>query len=428
MKNINRWFFLSLCLWLIIPVFAEARAEMHVPLLQQEPAFHKEDMQNISEQDASISVSTDGRHSYKTKEGIEIISYVDTWPESRLREVAEELYRNRHGIEIEYLSRVEIYPGKEQSGNERVSASYDMELHEINIPVDLSGFLPADYRIKVPLEKGVIRIYRGEEKTEIEDLAIVLSHEYGHHFTFFHFDENFTSDKYKESTYYKVRRLYQYPEVNGEASYDERIHRWSIFEIAAEDYHQLLGSPTGKKTTRYLDISQKMGSPTYQRINTASREDFNAIPQENWNIPLASQVEGLYEYFISFLNEEPDATVMNMLSDPEDTDMPVLSYRVEEEFNFKRYIIEWNEAAAEDSEKPVYTLVAFDNENRLIPIKTVFPGEKTFAVVGTVTQIIDSYIYYYQDGLDRGSLDFRLYIQYPDGWVTASEDLTVNFN
>jgi hypothetical protein len=64
----------------------------------------------------------------------------------------------------------------------------------------------------------------------------------------------------------------------------------------------------------------------------------------------------------------------------------------------------------------------------LIPIKTVFPGEKTFAVVGTVTQIIDSYIYYYQDGLDRGSLDFRLYIQYPDGWVTASEDLTVNFN
>ena len=171
-----------------------------------------------------------------------------------------------------------------------------------------------------------------------------------------------------------------------------------------------------------------MGSPTYQRINTASREDYNAIPQENWNIPLASQVEGLYDYFVSFLNEEPDATVMNMLSDPEDTDMPVLSYRVEEEFNFKRYIIEWNEAAAEDSEKPVYTLVAFDNENRLIPIKTVFPGEKTFAVVGTVTQIIDSYIYYYQDGLDRGSLDFRLYIQYPDGWVTASEDLTVNFN
>ena len=79
-------------------------------------------------------------------------------------------------------------------------------------------------------------------------------------------------------------------------------------------------------------------------------------------------------------------------------------------------------------EQPVYTLVAINRENRVIPIKTVYPGEKTAAVVGTVTQAMDSYIYYYQDGLDQGSLDFRLYLQYPDGRVLASEDLTVDFD
>ena len=51
------------------------------------------------------------------------------------------------------------------------------------------------------------------------------------------------------------------------------------FEIAAEDYLQLLGSPTGKRVTRYLDISQKMGNTVYQPANSANRMNFNAIPQ-----------------------------------------------------------------------------------------------------------------------------------------------------
>ncbi len=72
--------------------------------------------------------------------------------------------------------------------------------------------------------------------------------------------------------------------------------------------------------------------------------------------------------------------------------------------------------------------MAFDSDNRLIPIKTVYPGEKTMAVIGTVTQVIDPYIYYYQDGLDEGSLSFRLYMQYPDGQVVAGEPFEVDFS
>lgn len=387
-----------------------------------------------------------------------IVSHVDTWQEDKLPEVVEELKRNGHGLEMEYLDRVEIYPGSEPNGNQQVSASYEQEQQQLGIPINLSGFLPADYQMKVAFEKGVIRIYKGKEKQTVQDIAMDLSHEYGHHFTFFHFEDTFSPENFKESPYYQVRQLQQYPQVNGKSDYEEEIHRWSIFEIAAEDYHQLLGSPTGKGTTHYLDISEKMGSSTYQPVNTANRLNFNAIPQENWNIPLASQVEGLHQYFLSFLEEPAEVAALapppnqeaeersagivdqesrnravlktrgtSLLSGLLDQNLPILSHREEEHFNFRKHIIEWDEVEVENLEQPVYTLVAIDNKNRVIPIKTVYPGEKTAAVIGTVTQVMDSYIYYYQDGLDQGSLDFRLYMQYPDGRVLASEDLTVDF-
>ena len=49
---------------------------------------------------------------------------------------------------------------------------------------------------------------------------------------------------------------------------------------------------------------------------------------------------------------------------PEES-LPELSHRVEEHYNFKKHIIEWESAETADSEKPVYTLVAINEDNRL---------------------------------------------------------------
>ena len=116
-----------------------------------------------AESNLSAPVLSETSFRYLTEDGIEIISYVDTWPKDRLPEVAEELYQNRHGLEMEYLDRIEIHPGSEPSGNEQVSASYEIEQQQLSIPIKLSGFLPDDYQLKVPVEKGVIRIFKGEE-------------------------------------------------------------------------------------------------------------------------------------------------------------------------------------------------------------------------------------------------------------------------
>ena len=366
---------------------------------------------------------------YHTDDGLQIISHVDTWQEDKLPEVVEELSRNAHGLEMEYLDRVEIHAGIEPGGNEQICADYSPEVHELAIPINLSGLLPTNYTLKVPIAKGVISIYKGEEKEDVADIARYLSHEYGHHFTRFHFfDGSFSSEKFKYSTYYQIRRLQQFEEVNGLTSSEREAHRWSVFEIAAEDYCQLLGSPTSKVTTRFFDISQKIGKTTFQPINMASHLDFNAIPQENWNIPLASQVDGLQSYFFSFLgNSNQDHLSSPAMSLSADQHLPILSYREEKHHGFKKHIIQWDELIVEESMQSVYTLVAVDKDNNVIPIKTVYPGEETTAVVGTVTQVIVPYIYYYQDGLDQGILDFRLYIQFPHGQVVATEVLTVSF-
>ena len=54
-----------------------------------------------AESNLSAPVLSETSFRYLTEDGIEIISYVDTWPKDKLPEVAEELYQNRHGLEME---------------------------------------------------------------------------------------------------------------------------------------------------------------------------------------------------------------------------------------------------------------------------------------------------------------------------------------
>jgi len=396
----------------------------------QEVALHQKPLQGLPK-----------ASQYTMDNGIDIISYVDTWAGAKLAEIGNELMNNIHGIEMEYLDRIEVHPGLEPGGNQNVSASYRKEREEISIPVNLSGFLPKDYEVSLHLDKGVIHLYKGDEKETIEEMAADLSHEYGHHFSFFYFGDTFNSKDFKNSHYYKIRKLKDYRQVNGESSYEENIHRWSIFEIAAEDYKQLLGSPTGKKVTRFLDISQKVGSQTYQPANSASSLDYNAIPQENWVIPLAAQVDGLYEYFLSFLQDADEAieagSVVNEkhkylddINNIKADKLPVLSYREEEHHGFYKGMLEWEPLkpdTVEGADQVIYTLVAFTEEGQLIPIKTVYPGEETYAVIGTVTEVEEPYIYYYQDDLNRDTLRFKLYMQFANGQVISGEELIVNF-
>lgn len=357
---------------------------------------------------------------HTTPEGILITSYTSVWPMERLTLIEDELRKNGHSYEIEYLDRIEIRPDLEPGGNRHVSASYHLETKQVDIPIKLSGFLPEDYNLPFTYEKGVIQIYQGEQKQELTDLASDLSHEYGHHFTFFYFGDAFgTADGYKESEYYRIRGLHQYDRVNGSYSYDQELHRWSIYELAAEDYRQILGSPTGKQSVVFQDIAQKAGLKTYTPINTFKPYDYNVIPQENWDVPLAHQVRDLVDYFFALIDiEYPYAEDM--------LNLPELSYQTVEEHGFRKVIFSW-EPYDGDIEY-VYTLIAYDADySKVLPIKTVATGEPGEAVIGTVTLREGRYLYYYQDGLDQGTMHFVLHILREDGYIVKTRPLTIVF-
>ena len=367
--------------------------------------------------------------SHETPDGIRLLSYTKVWDVELLASLETELKQNIHGIEMDYIDRVEMHPGDHPDGNSDISALYHRERQVIDIPVKLSGFLPDEYSLPVEIDKGVIKIFHSEQRESIEEAALDLSHEYGHHFTFFHFDEAFASDEqYTDSEYYQVRGLKDYDRVNGSSSFDRDKHKWSIYEMAAEDYKQIMGSRTGKISTVFKDISQKASADTYQPMNIPGYKDFNAVPQINWEIPLPHQVDRLAEYFYSFIDDQ-DVPVVSVDGDAESpayNDLPSVSYKRESYHGLDRYVLSWESYLERDD--LVYTLVVIsDDYSEMLPIKTVFPGEAKQAVIGTYTLENDGYVYYYKDGIDQRAGHFRLHVQFPDGQLAAGPVTTIDF-
>jgi hypothetical protein len=169
--------------------------------------------------------------SYKSPTGLTIKSYSPKWNTvSQLKAVEDELLQNKHGEEIKLLGQIVIFPdfpaGKKVLG--QYFAEYTHSFRSVNL---LSG--------------RTIHLYGGNQFSTIESIATTLSHEYGHHFTFYHLfkDEALLPEKWLESDYARARDLSRYPEANtGDGAYE-----WMMSEILAEDYVQLFGSETALK-------------------------------------------------------------------------------------------------------------------------------------------------------------------------------------
>ena len=113
--------------------------------------------------------------SYEGELGIEIRSYSPNWQGEKLRKVYEELLNNTYGEEIHYLSTINLHPNNPHGGEEEglYHGAYTSR----------SFLNRTDYSMK----KGrTIDLFNMLEKEGIEDIAKILSHEYGHHFTLYY--------------------------------------------------------------------------------------------------------------------------------------------------------------------------------------------------------------------------------------------------
>ena len=360
----------------------------------------------------------EGVAEYVSPEEIRFVSYSKAWDENDLKELYEELLRNRHGPELNTLERVTVYAEED----EFAAATHQNSVQLVPVSVSFP-LVPAEEIFSFLVEGGQISLYSGDEKTSAAEMAPELSHEYGHHYTLTYLLPGGGSNMDLYRTYAQLRGL-NADNVFIRASSTEEYyqnHKRFLVEIAAEDYVVLMGSPNAMK---------QVGS--YRDLYSYAKGQFgdvyvkrNAAPQENMCLPFATEVPGLAEYFYSFLNEAPPEY-------PHAGDVGLQfrqrseSFRLDSGYrSFSSYEIVWNKTLGEEA---VYTLICVDPETELTyPVMTVRDGEPAEAQIGDYWRSSATSVSWFSDGLAEGTKRFMVVVTMPDGRVSVSDPVEKSF-
>lgn len=161
--------------------------------------------------DSSQSSMT--KSTYKSPEGILFVSKSIQWDQTDLQALYLELKKNKHGEEFNSLNKVVV------QGEEAQNLS------------------PAKYN---PFTK-TITLYRGNNITNPSSYRETLSHEYGHHFSYYYFKAH----HFPFSKWSRLRGLNNKP-IRWDAfwnySLEKDSHKWYPQEILADDYVLLYGA------------------------------------------------------------------------------------------------------------------------------------------------------------------------------------------
>jgi hypothetical protein len=171
---------------------------------------------------------------YTSPERIQFVSYSKHWNQAKLKALYAELLKNMHGEELDYLSKVVL--SAEDSEN---------ELGVANMSYSWTEDDQSDIMMDEPTE---IILYGANENRTVESMSTTLSHEYGHHFTYYwmiHKEHKLPTDP--TTRWAAIRGIKGYPVLfTDDGSDPDYTHYWDPGEIMADDYMALFGSPTAK--------------------------------------------------------------------------------------------------------------------------------------------------------------------------------------
>jgi len=368
----------------------------------------------------------DALYVYEAPEGFTLISHSPAWDDEMLIQLRHELMQNEHGDEINFLYEVIVYPEVEGEDG-RAAAIYTLGTKSLSIFFQFPAF-PDDFTIDFPQDIGSITLYNGEANTTIESMASSLSHEYGHlytHYYMFDVRDNET-DTVAESMYARLREATRFDllsRVSRDELYWQQRHRYLI-EVAAEDYVQLMGSPTTRQVVDFVDVRQVLNGAQQPAAFAGAR---NAFPQENMTLPLAGDVPGLNEYFFSHINTGPREPVEERQNITlQIRRNPVQHNLVSGLRTFVHYEISWNAPY----QNAIYTLICYDPNDYSgwgIPIKTVRSGQTASAIIGEDVTLRGDQVVSMNDGLAEGTKVFVVTALLPDGTFYSSEKLEHTF-
>ena len=335
---------------------------------------------------------------YQSTLGPKIISYSKNWnTKEKCQQVYKELMKNYVSSEIYKLKYIYLYP---------------------DIEAGVNGYYSPDVTVKNGSyqmgDNSYIVILGCDETTSITNISKTLSHEYGHHFTTYYLvtNEGLYGKDWIKSGYAKIRgisnntNVINYNSISGSS-------KWDIAEIAANDYVELFGAYSNKTSTDYKDVQERADGG----LGSTSLLNYNSNPQANLDIPLATQVNGLYDYWIKLAG---GATTR-----PNNVTMPTLSiakkYLVQSKYNL--YQIVWDSVAG--GENYEYTIVMHpqSNSSNIIPIKTTKTGEQNIAYIGSYAGSSKTLIENY-----TGNYTVRIFVKDKSGYVYEGKKLTINFS
>ncbi|MDR2569064.1 MAG: hypothetical protein LBD23_02035 [Oscillospiraceae bacterium] len=386
-----------------------------------EPFVNSAVSATVSRQD---SIYDKDYSSFSAPEGFTIRSYSKVWDEGMLELLYLELLRNTHGEEMKILYEIVIYP---EETDDFVLASFTPTSTSDDIEFAFPA-LPDDFKLTITRNVGRIVLHGGDTKTTIESMAVSLSHEYGHLYTFYHMPEIFDTEEgvAARSSYAVFREAGRYDLIMGEyddALYRAQRHRF-LFEVAAEDYILFMGSPTTRQVAEYVDVRQLLNGAENPPISIAAR---NAFPQENMMLPLGNDVPGLKEYFYSFIDTEAVPPIEDKMTISLNIETVPVGHDLVGGFRtFTHYNLTWNTPYSE----AVYTIACYEIENYTgwaRPIKTVSGGGSASAVVGTVTSVRGEQVFIQNDDIAQGKKVFYVAALLPDGTYYLSDKLAIEF-
>ncbi|MHB9094480.1 MAG: copper amine oxidase N-terminal domain-containing protein [Eubacteriales bacterium] len=339
---------------------------------------------------------------YVAPDGFRVISYSPAWSDhNQLKGVYDELRRNAHGEEFKLLNKINIYPGPDPVGQGAAGRWYGVWKMEAGKPRLVSN--------------RYIDIYNGEEYSTIDGIARTLAHEYGHHFTYYYYykNENKLWENWKSTGLAEARGL-KYNSKVGASGWN---HKWLIQEIAAEDYVQLFGSASAKKSVNFGDIAERLVQNRTDVVFTTDM--YNYQPQENIEIPLASNLPGLRKYWSKI-------TGLKIASPPSQISLRLKEVNQLQGVKTPQYIFSWDKSTDDNTRDLEYTLVRFETDNGKsvsYPLKTVDGNEPLEAIIGSA---VNSNTFMWED-VPTGTAYFVVYVKDGDGLVTSSQVLAVDF-
>lgn len=360
---------------------------------------------------------------FHTPLGFPIVSFSQEWTGDKLEEIYDELIANKHGKEISSVSEVLVYAGESaQDSGGNVAGTHVTSEKTYSLFFDLPGLVPETLEYNIDSTQSTIELYNMDKYDSAQQVARTISHEYGHHYTMYYFMQD--DESTKNSEYYHIRGIGNFDHdvfFEIESEYYEN-HMWSIYEIAAEDYVQLMGSPTAKQQIEYLDIYEALDYYYKNKENYTVYADAsvsNVYPQENIYIPLADEVNGLREYYLSFIGETSE---LDDLVHPNFN----ISMTQHDSYGYDYYEITWDKTT--DDPDALYTLVCYSsNGDIFLPVRTVYGDEKPIARIGTAVKLSGITISTSSDKITDEDRFFKLYVTWPDGRMQSSEVFYADF-